>query len=337
MGGGQGEGGLKVLVTGATGFIGTHLTRLLLKEGFPVRALVRSAEKKSHLNGLDVETIVGDVRGAASMEKACKGCESVFHAAALYGFWAPRQQDFYDINVTGTRNVLEAARKAKVARIVYTSTVGVLKAPTDPKTPADELSFPDERDLFNDYKRSKYQAEQVVDRYAKTGTPVVIVNPTAPVGAYDTRPTPTGKIVLDFLRGKIPAYLDTGLNWVDVEDVARGHLLAAEKGKVGERYILGGTDMTLKAFYDLLAKLSGRKSPQFKIPYSLAMMVALGCELLGKIGKRAPAVSVGAVRMAKKFMYFNSDKAVSQLGYRPGPIQPALERSVEWFRAHSDF
>lgn len=323
-----------VLITGAGGFVGIHLTRLLLKEGFPVRALVRSAEKKSPLNGLDVEKIVGDLRDAASLEKACKGCESVFHVAALYDFWAPRRQDFYDINVTGTRNVLEAAKKTKVAKIVYTSTVGVLKAPADPKTPANESSFPDERDLCNDYKRSKYQAEQVVDRYAKTGTPVVIVNPTTPIGPCDTRPTPTGKIVLDFLRGKIPAYLDTGLNLVDVEDVARGHLLAAEKGKVGERYILGGTDMTLKALYDLLAELSGRKSPRWKIPYSLALMAALGSELVAKIGQRAPAISIGAVRMAKKFMYFNSGKAVSQLGYRPGPIGPALERSVEWFRAN---
>lgn len=325
-------GGLKVLITGASGFVGSHLTRLLLKEGCEVRALIRSGESEGNLKGLKVEKVIGDLRDSASLEKACQHCDTVFHAAALYDFWAVRRQDFYDINVTGTKNLLEAAKKLKISKIVYTSTVGVLKAPMDPKQSFDETHFPDAADLCNDYKRSKFQAESVVERYAKSGTPVVIVNPTTPIGAYDIRPTPTGKIILDFLRGKIPAYLDTGLNLVDVEDVVRGHLLAFKYGKVGERYILGGSNMTLKALYDLLASLTQIKSPQWQIPYTLALSLALGSELVSKVMNRPPYISTGAVRMAKRYMYFSSNKAMNELGYRPGPIQPAIQRAIDWFR-----
>ncbi|MDO8519928.1 MAG: NAD-dependent epimerase/dehydratase family protein, partial [Deltaproteobacteria bacterium] len=217
----------KVLVTGATGFIGGNLVRLLLKEGYAVRALVRHTSRLDNLKNLDVEKVYGDLRDKSSLIKACKGCDHLYHVAASYELWSAEPKEFYDTNVNGTHNILAAAREAGISKIVYTSTVGAIRYPDDPTKPSDETCWPTPKDLQNDYKRSKFQAEQVALKFAKEGLPVVVVNPSAPIGPYDIKPTPTGKIIVDFLKGKVPAYVDTGLNIIDVEDVAWGHLLAA--------------------------------------------------------------------------------------------------------------
>ncbi|MDP2599432.1 MAG: NAD-dependent epimerase/dehydratase family protein [Deltaproteobacteria bacterium] len=323
--------GYPVLITGATGFIGGNLVRLLLKQGFKVRALVRSSSDLANLKNLDVELAYGDLRDPTSLIKACDGCEQLYHVAASYQFWSPNPKEFYESNVDGTRNILEAAKAAKISKIVYTSTVGAIQYPHDPSKPSDETCWPTQKDLHNDYKKSKFMAEQVALQYAENGLPVVIVNPSAPIGPYDVKPTPTGKIIVDFLNGRVPAYLDTGLNIIDVEDCAWGHILAAQKGRAGERYILGNKNISLKAIYELIASLTKRKPPKMRIPYAVAWGAAVGSETIGKLFKRRPKVSLGAVRMAKHHMYFSPAKAVKELGLPQSPIENAFARAIEWF------
>jgi dihydroflavonol-4-reductase len=317
-----------VLVTGASGFLGWHVARLLGEQGRKVRALVRPTSK---LRDLDVEPVLGDLRDAASLERAVAGCELVFHVAADYRLWSRHPQELYDSNVEGTRNLLSAARKAGVERFVYTSTVGCIGIPKDGI--GDERQPVGIEEMAGDYKRSKFLAEQVAIEFAHDGFPVVIVNPTAPIGDHDFKPTPTGKIVLDFLRGKMPAYIDTGLNLVDARDVARGHLLAAEKGRAGERYILGCENLTLKQILDRLAAITGRRAPSLRLPYAVAYAAGVVSTAWASVSGQTPMAPLEAVRMAKKKMFVRHEKASLELGYCPGAVDEALRRAVEWFES----
>jgi dihydroflavonol-4-reductase len=315
-----------VLVTGASGFLGWHVARLLNDSGKRVKALIRTASK---VRELDVETATGDLRDPASLERAVSGCKAVFHVAADYRLWSRYPHELYDSNVEGTRNLLAAARKAGVERFVYTSTVGCIGIPASGI--GDEAQPVGIAEMSGDYKRSKFLAEQVALEFAREGFPVVIVNPTAPIGDHDFKPTPTGKIVLDFLRGEMPAYIDTGLNLVDARDVARGHLLAAEKGKVGERYILGCENLTLQQILERLATITGKKAPAVQLPYAVAYAAGLFTTGWAAISGQTPRVPMEAVRMAKKKMFVTYEKAARELGYRPGPVDEALRRAVDWF------
>ncbi|HJT87271.1 MAG TPA: hopanoid-associated sugar epimerase [Bryobacteraceae bacterium] len=316
-----------VLVTGASGFLGWHIARLLLERGHSVRALVR---KGSRVTGLDVEVISGDLREAASLQAAVAGCGLVFHVAADYRLWARDPRDLYQSNVDGTRNLLEAARRAGVERVVYTSTVGCIGIPADGL--GDEQTPVALSDMAGDYKRSKFLAEQAAREFAATGLPVVIVNPTAPVGDHDVKPTPTGQTVLDFLNGKIPAFIDTGLNIVDARDVAEGHLLACERGRAGERYILGSENLTLAGILRILANITGRKAPTVRLPYAVAYCAGVCSTAWAEVTGAPPRVPIEAVRMARKKMWVTHEKARRELGFHPGPAEGALERAVEWFR-----
>ncbi|MCS7314334.1 MAG: NAD-dependent epimerase/dehydratase family protein [Bryobacterales bacterium] len=317
------------LVTGATGFLGWHVARCLLESGHRVRVLARPG---SAVRELDAEVVRGDLRDPASVRSAVSGCGVVFHVAADYRLWAPDPRELYRTNVDGTRNVMAAARACAVERVVYTSTVGVIGIPAsgigDEDTPV-RL-----RDMVGHYKRSKFLAEVVVRQEALAGLPVVIVNPTAPIGDHDFKPTPTGRIVLDFLRGAMPAYVDTGLNFVDVRDVAKGHLLALERGRDGERYILGSENLTLEEFFRKLAAVSGLAAPRRRIPYWAAFVAALASTGWARLSGRPPRAPLEGVLMARKKMFASSEKARRELGYRPRPIEGALRRAVEWFREH---
>jgi dihydroflavonol-4-reductase len=319
-----------ILITGATGFVGWHVARKLLDRGCRVRALARDPQRVKELDG--VEALQGDLRDPESLRRGVEGCSVVYHVAADYRLWAPDPQEMYRINVEGTRNLLEAARKAQVERVVYTSTVGCVGMPAgelgDETTPVgiEEMSGP--------YKRSKFQAELVALEFAAQGLPVVIVNPTAPMGDHDFKPTPTGKMVVDFLRGAMPAYLDTGLNVVDVRDVAEGHLLACERGRPGERYILGSENMTLQQIFENLAVLTGRKAPVVRIPYAIAYAAGVATTAWARVSGVEPRAPLDAVKMARKKMWVKHDKAVRELGYNPGPAREALRRAVDWFQAN---
>jgi dihydroflavonol-4-reductase len=317
-----------VLVTGASGFLGWHVANLLVERGDSVRALVRSG---SRVPELAVDTVTGDLRDPASIERAMAGCSGVFHIAADYRLWAKHPTDLYRSNVDGTRNVLEAAKKAGVERVVYTSTVGCIGVPHDGL--GDEDAKISLGDMTGDYKRSKFMAEQVALEYARGGLPVVIVNPTAPVGDHDFKPTPTGKIVADFMAGAMPAYIDTGLNVVDARDCARGHLLAFERGRLGERYILGSENLTLAEILFKLAEITGRKAPKTQIPYAIAYAAGVFSTAWAALTGQPPRVPIDAVRMAKKKMWVSHEKASRELGFHPGPADIALSRAVEWFRA----
>ena len=319
------------IVTGANGFVGCHVVRALLARGDRVRALVRENADIAALAGLEVELVRGDLRSRAAIARAVADCDEVYHVAADYRLWVPDPAAMYASNVDGTRNVIEAARAAGVKRIVHTSTVGTLGIPHGgagaEDTPVALADMP------GPYKRSKFMAEQVALEAARAGAPVVIVNPSTPVGALDLKPTPTGRIIRDFLARRMPAYMDTGLNLVDVEDCARGHLLAAERGRIGEKYILGGENLTLKEMLEHLARLSGLSAPRVRIPYAVAFGFALGAEAVARtVTHRAPRASLTEVRMARKRMFFDSSKARRELGYGPGPVDVALERAIEFFR-----
>src|SRR5450755_4366188 len=315
-----------VLVTGASGFLGWHVARVLLEHGHSVRALVRPG---SHVDSLDVEPITGDLRDADSLARAAEGCGLVFHVAADYRLWAKDPRDLYRSNVDGTRNLLQAARQAGVERVVYTSTVGCIGIP--PAGVGTEETPVSIRDMAGDYKRSKFLAEQVALEFARGGLPVVIVNPTAPVGGHDVKPTPTGRIVLDFLNGDMPAFIDTGLNVVDVRDTAEGHLLACERGRSGERYILGSENLTLEHILQKLARLTGGKAPTLKLPYAVAYCAGACSTAWAGITGKPPRVPLDAVRMARKKMWVTHQKAQQELGFNPGPADQALARAVAWF------
>jgi dihydroflavonol-4-reductase len=328
---------MNCFVTGASGFIGANLVRQLAGQGHGVKALVRAGSDLRGLEGVECERVEGDVSQRAPLEKAMRGCDWCFHVAASYHLWLRDYAPMYAANVQGTRNVLEAAMAAGCRRIVYTSTVGCIGlgnqnqaqvVPTDETTPVSEAQ------MSNHYKRSKWQAEVVARELAAKGCPVVIVNPSAPIGPYDVKPTPTGKIVLDFLQRKMPAYLDTGLNWVHVRDVAAGHILAAEKGRVGERYILGNADgnLTMKQALDALEELTGIPAAKVRVPYGLALAAAYFDEAVSAVTKRPPKATLAGVRMAKYKMFFNPAKAIAELGLPQTPPRQAFADAAEWFR-----
>jgi dihydroflavonol-4-reductase len=321
-------------VTGATGFLGSHVARVLSEQGAELRLLVRPTSNLKNLQGLKAETATGDLRDAASLEKAMAGCDTVFHVAADYRLWVRDPAEMYRSNVGGTRAILEAARRNSVRRVVYTSSVGTIGFTGDGK-PADEDSPVSLADMIGHYKRSKFMAEQIALEAGRSGLQVVTVNPTTPVGEQDVKPTPTGRIVLDFLKRKFPAYVETGLNLVDVRECARGHVMALEKGKSGERYILGGEDLTLKQILDKLAKMTGLRSPTVKLPYIFAYMAGMVDEAItGGLLHREPRATVDTVRMGKKKMFASSAKAERELGWKLVPVEDALRRAVDWFRAN---
>jgi dihydroflavonol-4-reductase len=317
------------LVTGATGFLGWHVANKLLARGERVRALVRTTSRVRELGG---EVVTGDLRDSESLERAVEGCAVVYHVAADYRLWAKDPSELYRSNVEGTRNLLTAARDAGVERVVYTSTVGCIGIPRD--RPGDESSEVCLEEMAGAYKRSKFQAEQVAMEFARAGLPVVIVNPTAPIGDHDFKPTPTGKIVVDYLKGDLPAFVDTGLNLVDVEDTAEGHLLACERGRTGERYILGCENVTLEQILTRLAAISGGKAPRFRIPYAVAYAAGLASTGWANLTGHEPRAPIEGVKMARKRMFVSLDKAKRDLGFNPQPVDGALKRAVDWFRAN---
>jgi dihydroflavonol-4-reductase len=344
---------LKVFVTGATGFLGSHVARVLLAQGAELRLLVRPTSDLRNIADLNAERVIGDLRDPASIEKALSGCEIVFHVAADYRLWVRDPDEMYRSNVEGTRALLEAARKQGVRRIVYTSSVATMGFGSNGKAAevrspwtgegarphtrnvADENSPVLLAGMIGHYKRSKFMAEQVAIEAANSGVDVVIVNPTTPIGERDVKPTPTGRIVLDFLKRKFPAYVETGLNLVDATECARGHIQALEKGKSGERYILGGENLTLKQILDRLGAITGLKSPTVKLPYVFALATGVVDEMVtGRLLGREPRATIDAVRMGRKMMFVSSAKAERELGWRAVPVDGALRRSVDWFRAN---
>ena len=323
---------MTTLVTGATGFLGSAIARELLSDGRKIKLLARDNADLQNIDGLDAEVVKGDLRDRESLKSAMKGCSALYHAAAYYSLWDRDKKLIYDINVQGTRNILETALELDLGRVVYTSTVGCIGLSED-HSPTNEDHPMDPSTLSNDYKISKFQAEKIALEMHGRGLPVVIVNPSTPIGPRDIKPTPTGKIVLDFLHGKMPAYLDTGLNLIDVADCARGHILAEEKGKPGERYILGNKNMSLKEILLALEKITGIKAPSIKMPYWVAYAAGLACETLSDlVTQKPPAVPLAGVKMAKYFMYFDSSKAIQELGLPQNPVENALNQSVQWFQ-----
>lgn len=321
------------LVTGASGFVGGHVARALAARGDALRLLLRPTSDRRGVAGLGFQEAVGDLRDPASLERAVAGCSVVYHVAADYRLWSKNPAELERSNVDGTRNLLAACEQAGVEKVVYTSTVGAIGIIGD-GTPGDEDSPVSVEQMTGPYKRTKFLAEQAALEFARRGLPVVIVNPTAPVGEADWKPTPTGRIIVDFLRGATPAYLDTGLNLVDVRDVAQGHLAAAERGRAGERYILGAENLSLREILERLARISGRPAPRVQIPYALAWLFGAAGTAWASVSGREPRAPLEAVRMARKKMYTRSDKAERELGWSPGSVEAALERAVEWFRAN---
>jgi dihydroflavonol-4-reductase len=324
---------MTALVTGATGFLGSHVARVLAERGERVRVLVRPGREGGHLEGLPVERVAGDLRDAASLTGAVRGADTVYHVAADYRLWARNPREIYESNVTGTRNLLEAARNERVARFVYTSTVATVAVPHGDSLP-DERSVTSLGQMIGHYKRSKWLAEQEALQAARSGMPVVIVNPTTPVGPGDAKPTPTGRTIVDFLNGRMPAYVDTGLNWVPVEDAAAGHLLAAERGVAGERYILGGENLSLKQVLDMLAVASDRPAPRVRLPHGVALAAGYADAGVSRLLGREPRIPLEGVRMARHNMFVDAGKARRELGFAPGPVAAALERAVRWYQAH---
>ena len=322
---------MKTFVTGATGFIGASIVRELLRDGREVRALVRKGSDTSNLTGLDLELWQGDLRDSAGLMQGLKGCDVLYHAAADYRLWTREPAEMYRINVDGTVAVLEAALENGLARVVYTSSVGTLGNPGD-GTPGNEATPVSLADMVGHYKKSKFLAEREAERFVARGLPLVIVNPSTPVGPLDIKPTPTGKIIVDFLNRRMPAYLDTGLNIIAVEDCARGHVLAEQKGQVGRKYILGNTNLTLREIFATLAGITGLPAPKVRLPYTPILLAAYINEGISKITGREPLIPLAGVQMAAKFMYFDPSRAVRDLGLPQTPIAEALQRAVEWFR-----
>lgn len=330
---------MKCFVTGGSGFIGANLVQELVARGHSVRCLLRPASDGRGLKGVDYETVAGDVSDRAALVKGMKGCDWCFHVAASYHLWLADYAPMYAANVDGTRKVIEAAAEAGCSRIVYTSTVGCIGLPREVDgrvTPTDETTPVAETQMSNHYKLSKWKAEQVARELAGKGLPVVMVNPSAPIGPRDVKPTPTGKVIVDFLNRAMPAYLDTGLNWVHVRDVAIGHILAAEKGRVGERYILGNAEgnWTMKEAFAVLQEITGVPAPKMQVPYWVALAAAHVDEVLAGITGKPPKAPLAGVRMAKYKMFFNPAKAIRELGLPQTPARQALADAVEWFRAN---
>jgi dihydroflavonol-4-reductase len=325
---------MAVLVTGGTGFVGSRVVRKLLERGETVRCLARRTSVQSNLEGLGVEHVTGDLQDAASMAEAVRGCRMVYHVAADYRLWSRDPQELYRNNVDGTRNLLQAAEREGCERIVYCSSVGALGIPKD-GTPGTETTPVKLEDVVGHYKRSKFLAEQEALKAAERGVPVVVVNPSTPIGPNDIKPTETGRIITRFLNGEMPAYLDTGLNLIDVDDVAEGHVLAAERGRIGEKYILGNRNMTLREILETLSGLTGLPAPRAKMPYSLVLNVARVNEFfMGTLLRKEPGIPVEGVLMARKRMFFDGSKAVRDLGLPQSSVEAALERAVRWFCDH---
>ena len=323
---------MTTLVTGATGFLGSHVARQLVARGENVRVLIRATSSNRAISDLSLEYVTGDLRDAASLDRAMNGVQRVFHVAADYRLWAKRSKDIYDSNVGGTKNVLAAAKRAGVSQLIYTSTVATI-AVERPELPNESTEAKLE-EMIGHYKRSKWMAEQEVLNAAKEGLPVMVAMPTTPVGPWDWKPTPTGKIILDFLNGKMPGYVETGLNFVGVEECAAGHLLVSEKGKVGERYLLGAENLTLKEVLDTLAKITGLPAPGIKIPHGVALGVAYVGSAFSRLIGKEPGIPVEGVKIARHKMFVDASRARRELGFQPGPVAAALERAVRWYQAN---
>ena len=323
---------MTTLVTGATGFLGSHVTRQLVARGKSVRVLMRPSSNNRAISDLPLEYVTGDLRDAASLERAMKDVKRVFHVAADYRLWAKNPQEIYDSNVGGTKNLLAAAKAAGVEQLVYTSTVATI-AVDRPELP-NEATDAKLEEMIGHYKRSKWMAEQEVLQAARGGLPAIVAMPTTPVGPWDWKPTPTGKIILDFLNGKMPGYVETGLNFVGVEECAAGHLLVSERGKIGERYLLGAENLTLKGLLDALAGITGLRAPAMKIPHGIALGVAYVESAFSRLMGREPGIPVEGVRIAQHKMFVDSSRAQRELGFQPGPVAAALERAVRWYQAN---
>ena len=322
---------MKAFVTGATGFVGSHVAQVLAEQGADLRLLVRTGSDPKNIQGLNADRVIGDLCEPESIDRAMAGCDVVFHVAADYRLWVRDPAQMYQANVEGTRTILQAARKNHVRRVVYTSSVATMGFTVKNK-PVDESSPVSLENMIGHYKRSKYMAEEVALAAGHDGIDVVVVNPSTPVGEQDIKPTPTGRIVVDFLKKKFPAYVDTGLNMVDVRECARGHAAALEKGRSGERYILGGENLTLKQILDKLAAITGLPSPRVRLPYAVALASGVvDTVVTGVVLRREPRVTLDAVRMGRKKMFVSSAKAERELGWKAVPVDAALRRAVQWF------
>jgi len=325
---------MKAFVTGATGFVGSHVARVLAGQGAELRLLVRPGSDTRNIDGLNAERVTGDLREPVSIEKAVAGCDAIFHVAADYRLWVRDPSEMYRSNVEGTRAILNAAQKNGVKRVVHTSSVATMGFTSNGHL-ADEDSPVSLESMIGPYKRSKFMSEQLALEAGSGGMNVVVVNPTTPVGERDIKPTPTGRIVVDFLKRKFPAYVDTGLNLVDVRECALGHMAAFEKGRSGQRYILGGENLSLKQILDKLGEVTGLPSPKVRVPYVMALATGVVDEMVtGRMLGKEPRATIDAVRMGRKKMFISSAKAERELGWKPSPVDDALRRSVEWFRAH---
>lgn len=323
---------MKTLVTGASGFLGSHVARQLVARGDDVRVLLRASSHNRAIGDLSLEYVTGDLLDAASLERAVKGVQRVFHVAADYRLWARRSREIYDCNVGGTKNLLAAAKRAGVEHFIYTSTVATIAV--DRPAPPNEFTDATLDEMVGHYKRSKWLAEREALNAAKEGFPLVVVMPTTPVGPWDWKPTPTGKIIVDFLNGKMPGYVETGLNFVGVEECAAGHLLVAEKGKIGERYLLGAENLTLKQLLDTLEKITGLPAPTWKIPHGLALTAAYASTIGSRLIGKEPQIPVEGVKIARHNMFVDCSRARRELGFHAGPVAAALERAVRWYEAN---
>ena len=322
---------MKTFVTGATGFVGANIVRELLKDGREVRVLVRAGANTFNLSGLDVEIWQGDL---LDLETGLKGCDVLYHAAADYRLWTRSPEEMYRINVDGTAAVLEAALANSISRVVYTSSVGTLGNPGDGK-PGTESTPVTLNDMVGHYKKSKFLAERVAERFVERGLPVVIVNPSTPVGPFDIKPTPTGKIIVDFLKRRMPAYLETGLNIIPVEDCARGHILAEQKGRIGEKYILGNSNITLRDIFGLMEAITFLPAPKVRLPYFPILLAAYVNEGISRLTGKEPLIPLAGVQMAAKLMFFDSSKAIRELGLPQTSVKDALQRAIDWFKANN--
>lgn len=324
---------MKALVTGATGFVGAAVVRALIKTGVDVRVLARRDSDFTNLQQFKIDGAYGDLRDKASLRNALAGCRHLYHVAAHYALWARDPSIFYDVNVAGTKNLMEAARDVGTERIVYCSTIGAIGLPPEGGLGTEDTLVSLEH-MAGHYKRSKYLAEQEVLKLAKDGLPVVIVNPSAPVGEGDVRPTPTGQVIVDFMKGRMPAYIETGMNIVDVDDVAAGHLLAMQKGRIGQRYILGTKNLMLRDVFDILSRLTGIKAPSIKLPWEVVLPLAYLNQAFSWITGIPPRIPLEGVKMAKYKMHYDCSKAIHELGIPQTPPEVALEKAVKWFREH---
>jgi dihydroflavonol-4-reductase len=323
---------MTTLVTGAAGFLGSHVARQLVARGESVRVLLRPSSQNRAIADLPLEYVTGDLRDTPSLDRALKDVNRVFHVAADYRLWAKNSKDIYDSNVGGTKNILAAAKRARVEQFIYTSTVATIAVdrPVRPNESTDAKL----EEMIGHYKRSKWMAEREALNAAREGLPVIVAMPTTPVGPWDWKPTPTGKLIVDFLNGKMPGYVDTGLNFVGVEECAAGHLLVAEKGKVGERYLLGGENLTLKQMLDALSKITGLPAPSLKIPHGLALSAAYASTIFSRLIGKEPGIPVEGVKIAQHVMFVDCGRAERELGFKAGPVAAALQRAVRWYEAN---